>query len=166
MRVKVRHYGEVKRGKKVYYNPELYQKQIDSLEGRKFVEIIEPVVKKPSLDQYGYYRGGILPTCHSSDFFIHFDNKDDIHTLYFAKKYLSYTRLVALPNERYEVTETRSLADLDREEMKDFIDRVLVECANLGIEVLSPEEYYNQFYNKNKKHVDTDNNAQGNKEGE
>lgn len=151
MKTNISHYGEVKRGKKVYYNPDLYQRQIDSLEGRKFVEIIKPITKKPSLGQYGYYRGGILIACHLSEMFCHFDNKDDVHTLYFAKKFLSYTRLVVLPNEKYEVMVTRSLADLDREEMSEFIERVKADCAMNGIEILSPEDYYNKYYQRNGK---------------
>jgi len=151
MKTHIPHYGEVKRGKKVYYNPDLYQRQIDSLEGRKFVEIIKPITKKPTLDQYGYYRGGILVACHLSEMFKHFDNKDDVHTLYFAKLFLTHKQLVVLPNEKYEVTLTRSLADLDRGEMTEFIERVLAKCAELDIEIMPPDAYYNKYYqNKNK----------------
>lgn len=128
--------------------PELYEKQIQSLEGRRFVEIISEVKQKPTQSQFGYYRGGILPTCYQSEMFSHLDNKDKIHELYFAKKFLTHVELLVLPNEKYEVQITRSLADLSDKEMSEFIERVLAECANLGIEVLPSEMYYNKIYNK------------------
>lgn len=149
MKSAVKHHGVIERGVKKYYNPELYQRQIDSLEGKRFVEIIQEVKNKPSRNQYNYYRGGILPTCFQSEMFCHLDNKDKVHELYFAKKFLTHKELVILGNERYEVDITRSLADLSDSEMTDFIDRVLADCANLGIYILSPEEYYNKYYNKN-----------------
>lgn len=148
MKTTVKHYGIIERGKKKYYNPDLYQGQIDSLEGKRFVEIIQESKQKPSISQYNYYRGGILPTCYSTEMFNHLDNKDKVHELYFAKKFLTHKELVVLKNEKYEVEITRSLADLSQEEMSAFIERVLSECVELGIEILSPEQYYNKYYSK------------------
>jgi hypothetical protein len=148
MKPTIRHYGIIERGVKKYYNPDLYKRQIESLEGRRFVEIIQEVKQKPSINQYNYYRGGILPSCYASEMFSHLDNKDKVHELYFAKKFLTRKELLILPKERYEVDITRSLADLSQAEMSEFIDRVLAECAILGIEILTPEEYYDKFYNK------------------
>lgn len=146
MKTQVKHYGFIKDGKKIYHNPALFKQQMDSLEGKQFVEIISEVKNKPSQSQYNYYRGGILVACHESEMFCHFDNKDLIHDCYFAKKFLTHRELVVLKNERYEVNVTRSLADLSDKEMSEFIDRVLAKCADLGIYVLSPTEYYNKYY--------------------
>lgn len=148
MKVQIKHYGRIKNGKKEYYNTKLYSEQMAELEGKEFVETIKEVYQKPSVGQYGYYRGAILPFCHQSEMFRHFDTKDDIHTLFFAKKYLSYTKMVVLPNEKYEVQDTRSLADLDMKEMGEFIDRVIAWCYENGIKVPSSEEFYNKYYQR------------------
>lgn len=148
MKTVVKHFGIVERGVKKYYLPDLYKKQIDALEGRRFVETIQEVKNKPTVSQYNYYRGGILIACYESEMFCHLDNKDKIHELYFAKKFLTHKELIVLKNEKYEVEITRSLADISDKEMGEFIDRVLAECDQLGIEVLSPEQYYSKYYNK------------------
>lgn len=142
----LKHPGKVIRGKLNFYNVQLWNQQLDALEGKEYDLVIKEKHKKPTLDQFGYYRGGILTTCHSSDIFMHFDKPDDIHENYFAPKFLSYTVMVQLPNEKYELKKVRSMADLTREETAIFIDRVLADCAELGIHVLSPEEYYTENY--------------------
>lgn len=147
MRIEIKHSGHVKNGVKYYDNPELYRQQLQELEGKRFVEIIKEKHQSPSRSQYNYYRGGILSTCHSSEIFSHFDTKDDIHTDYFAPKFLSYVVQVKIKNERYEVKRVRSLTELNDKEMSVFIERVLADAAELGIQVLSGEEYYNKYYN-------------------
>jgi len=147
MRIEVKHSGEVRGGVKYYDNPDLYRQQLQELEGKRFVEIIKEQHKKPTVNQNGFYRGGILPTCHSSEIFSHFDTKDDIHTNYFAPKFLSYVVQVQIKNERYEIKKVRSLTELSEKEFALFVERVLVECAELGIEVLDPSQYYNKYYN-------------------
>jgi hypothetical protein len=148
LKVTVKHYGIVERGKKKYYQPDLYERQLQSLEGKRFVEIIQECKQKPSVSQFNYYRGGILPTCYQSEMFCHLDNKDKIHDLYFAKKFLTHRELVVLKDEKYEVNITRSLADLSQDEMSEFIEKVLAKCAELDIDILSPEQYYNKYYSK------------------
>lgn len=147
MKIEIKHSGKVVNGVKIYSNPLLYHQQIQDLEGKEFIEVIKEKTRKPSISQYGYYRGGILPTCHSSEMFFHFDNKDDIHTNYFAPKFLSYKVLVELKNERYEITKVKSLSQLSEKEFSIFIERVLADCAENGIEILTPEEYKNKHYN-------------------
>lgn len=148
MRIHTKHYGIVEGGVKKYYQPDLYRKQLDALEGRRFVEVIQEVKQKPSVDTHAYYRGGILPTCYSAEMFAHFDNKDQIHELYFAPKFLSFVQMVVLPNEKYEVRITRSLSDLSQKEMNEFIEKVKADCAVNGTEVLEPSDYYDKIYNK------------------
>lgn len=147
MRIEMKHSGEVRNGVKYYDNPDLYRQQLQELEGKRFIEVIKEKHKTPSRGQYGYYRGGILATCHSSEMFAHFDTKDDIHTNYFAPKFLSYVVQVRIKNERYEIKKVRSLTELSEKEMAMFLERVIADCAELGIIVLTGEEYYNKYYN-------------------
>lgn len=146
-RIEVKHQGKVVGGKIVHYNPELYQQQLYELEGKEIVIIVKERHKKVTPSQNGYYRGGILPACHNSEIFCWFDTKDDIHTNYFAPKFLSYVIEVKIKNERYEIKRVRSLSELNEQEMTNFIERVLSECMELGILILAPDEFYNNAYN-------------------
>lgn len=148
MTVDIKHYGRVENGKKIYYNQPLYANQLQSLEGQQFVEIIKAIRRKPSISQYNYYRGGILPTCYQSEMFCHLDNKDEVHSLYFAPKFLTHKKLAIIGGKQIEVPETRSLADLTQDEMTIFITKVKADCEMNNISIGDPQDYYNKFYNK------------------
>jgi len=148
MNIDYKHYGIVKNGKKIYHLPELYQSQLQALEGKQFVEIIKQVHKKPSPSQFGYYRGAILPVCFKSEMFCHLDNKDEIHELYFAQKFLTHKQLATIGGKQKEVPVTRSLADLSQEEMTEFISRVKADCEMNGITIPESHEFYNKLYQK------------------
>lgn len=145
----IKHFGKIENGKKVYNDPKLYHAQIQSLEGMEFEEIIKKRTRKPSLDQYAYYWGVILPICHLHEMFSHYPKSDDIHEDYFGEMFLSYTKIITLPNgEKRQKTSIRSMPDLSADEVGKFIQKVVMECANLGIEIKTPEEYYSQYYKK------------------
>ena len=148
MNISLNHYGIVKGGKKIYFNQPLYDSQVQSLEGKQFVEIIQEVHRKPSISQNNYYRGCILPACYSSEKFSHLDNKDQIHSLYFAKKYLTHIELVEIGGEKYEVSITRSLADINTDEMREFTNKCIADAETSGISIPDPADFYNKFYNK------------------
>lgn len=150
----VRHYGRVHRGKKIYYNQPLFDRQIEALEGKEFVEIIKEKHKKPSLDQHGYYRGGILGTCMQTEYFAHFHNEDQIHEDFFAPMFLSYSVQVVTPKESYLQKKIRSTADLSRKEYSEFIEKVKGWCIENDIVILDADAYENKFY----KTINTDDN--------
>lgn len=147
MRIEIRHFGKIENGRKVYYNPELYSQQIAELNGKEFVETIKERHRPPSTNQHNYYRGAILPTCHKSEHFIYYDKTEDIHEDYFAEKFLTYKKEIKMDNERYLITKKKSTSELNQAEMAIFIERVIVHCAELGIDILSPDEYINKHYN-------------------
>lgn len=149
-KVHVRHFGKVVRGRKVYNNPELYNLQLQALEGKEFEEIIKERSKRTTDSQHAYYRGAILPACFQSEMFAHCDKPDDIHE-YFAERFLSYTVMIHYPNGvKKEHIRTRSMADLNRSETAEYIARVKMECEILEIQILSPDEYYNKLYSNGK----------------
>ena len=148
MKYQIYHTGRVRNGKTIFDNVELYQQNLLELEGKEFSLIIKEKHKKPSNNQYGYYRGGILPVCYESEHFINMDKKDDIHEYYFAPKFLSYKKLVVIGGQTKEVSRVRSLADLSNKEMSEFIERVISDCYELGIEVMPAESFYNKYYQK------------------
>lgn len=145
MKLIINHYARIRNGKLIFSIPSLYSDQLLELEGCDVVVNIKKRHQKPSLSQYGFYRGGILVACYESEEFSSLDNKDLIHDTYFALKFLSY---VVKGKDGKEVRLTRSLADITNEEMTLFITQVLADCAEMNIEVPSPEMYYNKFYQK------------------
>lgn len=149
MKPQVRHFGKIVNGKRSYYNLELHHQQLLALEGKEFEEVIKERVKKITISQHNYYRGAILPTCHQSEMFCHYDNKDEIHDEYFSEKFLKYVKMANNPDgTKTEKIKYRSLSDLNRKEMSDFIEKVIADCDLNGIIVLSPESYYNKLYDK------------------
>lgn len=149
MKVEVKHYGFIdQNGKKTYYSPEIYRSQIDSLRGCEFVEVIKRKHQKVTLSQHAYYRGVILVTCHKTNRFIHFDSKDCIHDDYFAPKFLGYVKPVEIDGVTKEQFKVRSLENLNKQEMSEFIERVLADCEDNRISIPSPEEAFNKYYQK------------------
>ena len=148
MKLQIKHYGRVRAGKIVWDLPELHSQQLLSLEGKNIVAIYNERHEKPSMSQYGYYRGALLVACYQSEMFSSVDNKDDIHDLYFAPKFLKYVKMVEIGGEKREVAVVRSLSDLNKTEMTDFIEKVLGDMAENEIAAPRPEEFYNKYYQK------------------
>ena len=140
MKAQIKHQAKVVNGKVIYFNHELYSNQLFQLEGKQVDGIIKERHRRASADQFGYYFGGILKACHESEYFHHFDKSDDID-VYFEDKFRSYRRMVILPNERYEIKKHRGLSEMSITEVAEFIERVLAHCVELGITVLTPQEY-------------------------
>ncbi len=149
MSVEIKHYGSIDaNGKKTYDIPELYRQQMDELRGCRFVERIKKVQDAVTPSQHAFYRGVILPICHKTNRFITFDKKDDIHDLYFAKKFLTYVKIITIDGQEKEEWGIRSTNSLNKEEMADFLDRVIVDCNENGIFIPPSEMAYNRFYQK------------------
>jgi len=142
----IKHYGKVINGKMRFHNEPLWEQQRLALEGKEFELVIKEKHKKPTNDQYSYYFGGILGTCHESEMFSHFDKPQDIHDDYFSPKFLSYSKMVVMKNERYQIKQYHRLSELTRKELGEFIDKVIAWCETEGIHILTSEQYYtNQF---------------------
>jgi hypothetical protein len=145
----IRHYGVIKNRKLVLHEPELYNKVVESLEGKEFCLTIKKRHKPISPNKHAYYRGGILGVLYQTEMFHHLDNKDQIHDLYFAPKFLPYVKPVVINGKTKEMVGIRSLADLSDSEMGEFIERVIADCEmELGTAIMSPETYYSKYYNK------------------
>ena len=139
----VRHYGKIENGKKTYYNPELYKQQMDQLEGQEFEEVIKKRHRKVSDDQHSYYRGAVLGTIAKHDSFIHFNKPDDIHDDVIAPMFLGYTKVVTLENQQWEIKLVKSTADLNKDEMREFIEKTIAWAAiEFGIIILDSTQYY------------------------
>lgn len=136
----IRQYGVVRNGQRIYYNAELNLQQLKGLEGFEFEEIIKKRVKKPSLGTHGFYRGGVIATCLTTNMFGGWTKEDVDH--YFCSLFLTETIEKVFPDgKRVEIPHIKSTGDLDQQEMNEFIAQVEQWCAENSIEILSPEEY-------------------------
>jgi len=151
----IKHYGKIVKGVLRPLNYDLWYQQLALLEGRDYELIIKERHRKPTSDQHGYYRGAVLGSCYQSEMFSYFDKPDDIHNDYFAPKFLSYTVMVKIVNPKTgEITQreqvkVRSMSDLDKKEVSEFIEKCIADAAINGITILSPEDYYtDQFKTK------------------
>lgn len=149
-RIQVKLYGKIINGRKVYHVPALVNAQIAQLgEGTEFEEILQKRKHKTTLSQHAFYRGVILEACYASEMFSGCDKADDIHDDYFAPKFLSYKKMVTLPDgKQQEITKYISMADMSMEETAAFIEKVIADCAMNGIFFRSPEEYHHNIFSK------------------
>lgn len=147
MKLEVRHYGRVRGGKVIFDLPALYEQELIGLEGKDVVLTIKKRHQKPTMSQYNYYRGIILMACYQSEMFSSADNKDQIHDEYFAPKFLSYKKMSNFGDKK-EIVKELSLSELDKDQMTEFISKVLADCAHNNIHIDSPEIYYSKYYQK------------------
>lgn len=144
-----RHYGKVLNGKKVYYNPDLQAITVNELEGKEFEEITKVRTKKVSTDQHGYYRAGIVRECARYEIFGGW-TEDEIDD-HLCKMFLTFKRIKILKNddgsiEQVDATKTLSTGDINLEEMREFIEKCIIYCAQKGIVVQDSNEYYEGRY--------------------
>ncbi len=128
--------------------PELYNTNLLQLEGCEVEEIVKKRTRRVTNDQNAYYYGVILPICFQHEAFSHYNKSDDIHEDYFADKFLSYTKVVTLPDGKVvNKTKVTSTSSLSSEEMSKFIEKVLMDAAQeFGLIIKTPEEYFNTLY--------------------
>lgn len=140
MKAEVRHYGIVRNGKKVYYNTDLYLRQMASLEGKEFEEIIKERHKKPSKSTHGYYRGGIIASCLTTEEFAGWEPEEvnDFFLNMFCKTIIEKGFEDQKP---VEIVHIKTTAEMTQKEMNEFIEKVIAYLTSKGIQILSPEEY-------------------------
>lgn len=145
--VNLRHYGRVlPNGNIVFYQPELWAQQRESLAGKDFELTIKEKHKRPSVSQFSYYFGGILATCLTCEQFSHYTTVEEIHEQVFKPLFLSYSVMVIVGKKKWQKTCVKSLTELSKQETSEFIENVLNFCAQEGIEILPAEQYTDKFY--------------------
>ncbi len=97
MSVTLKHYGKIVNGKEIYYNPDLHQETLNSLEGKEFEEILKEKHKKVSEDAFGYYYGGVIGEAMEYEMFGGW-SKDDIDD-FFSSMFLTYNKTLCLKDE-------------------------------------------------------------------
>ncbi len=144
MAIQIRHYGIV-RGKKILlHNLPLFNKNIESLEGKQIEFTIKEKHETPTTDQYAYYRGGIIETALTAECFGGWTG-DEVDK-YFSDKHLGYNvEQIIRKKSGVEHRLTRVIPSKDssfpRKKMAEFIDKCIMELAEESIIVLTPEQY-------------------------
>jgi len=155
-KVIIKHRGVIKNGKRIYDNFNLHVEALHDLEGQRFEEIIKLEYKSVSNDAHGYYRGGVLGECMEYELFGGWE-REEIHKE-FAKRFLSYkkvTKYLAADGTTSfkEEDETQSTADLSSKEMFEYCEKCIQWCAERGIIIKTPEEYYLGKYKTKTIHI-------------
>ncbi len=143
-KVIIKHRGKIINGKRIYDNQPLHTESLHDLEGQRFEEIIKLEYKKVSNDAHGYYRGGVLGECMEYELFGGWD-REDVHE-HFARLFLSHKVTIKYVGEITttfkEETKIQSTSDLSSKEMFEYCERCIQWCAERGIIIKTPEEYY------------------------
>lgn len=143
MDIVVRHTGEIDlTGKLKFDNVELFNDVKNRLRGKKIELTLKEKSEEKTVDQLGYYYGGVLKTAHATNQYDWLDKSEDLHEKVFAPKFLMYEKAVRTVNNKITMRKMiRSLSDLNQKEMSQFIERVIADLESDGIRVLLPSEY-------------------------
>ena len=147
MKIQIRHFGRIlDSGKIVFYDSELWENQRYSLKGKEIELVIKEKIRRPSVNQFSYYFGGILGTCLTCEMFSHFSTVEQIHKEVFAPEFLSYQNKVTIGKMSLMRTHVRSLAELSKKETAEFVEKVLMWCEQNDILILPAEQYVEKYY--------------------
>ena len=108
-------------------------------EGEKIVLTIKKYKKPHSDKQRRYYWGGVLETIVEAVSETTGHTKDDLHAL-FKDMFLSRKKILWRGVQRELTPSTKTL---DITEFSDYVNMVIVEAAQLGVKIQTPDEYYN-----------------------
>ena len=135
--------GEVRNGKKIHDRPELYQMQLNDLEGKRFEEVIRPEHVPPSPNQRAYYRAGIIRmACMKSNFFAGY-TEEEIHQE-LMRTLRAYIKNINDTDHEF----TQEYSAFSKEQHALYIDDVLNWLAMHEIYPEPPENFKFNRYTK------------------
>lgn len=141
---KIRHYGIMK-GRKIHlHNLPLFNKNADALEGKRIEFTMDEEREKPSGDQHAYYRGAVIETGLTAECFGGW-TRDELHS-FFVDEFLGIDRMVEIKLKDGTIKkkiqrDKPSLADLNKKEMSEYVEKCIAFLANEGITVYDSNVY-------------------------
>lgn len=136
----IRKYGIVRNGQRIYYNADVHLQQLKELEGKEFEEELKEKSHKPSPGTHGFYRGGLILTCLTTNKFGGW-TKHEVDK-FFCDMFLKEKIEKVFPDgKRVEIPDTKSTGDLNQHEMNEFVANVERWMTDEGIEILTKDEY-------------------------
>ena len=137
----VKHKGKVTDGELYLNNVEYYKLCLKEFEGKEIEVVVKEKEKDPTLRQYGYYYGVVLPTALKDETFGGW-TKEELDA-YLKNNFLQKTKLKILNNVPVELRYSPSKAIITKEEMTEFLNKVIIFLAQQGIIVPESHEYIN-----------------------
>ena len=141
----VKHKGKVTDGELYINNVEYYKLCLKEFEGKEIEVVVKEKEKDPTLRQYGYYYGVVLPTALRDETFGGW-TKEELDA-YLKNNFLQKTKLKILNNVPVELRYSPSKAIITKEEMTEFLNKVIIFLAQQGIVVPESHEYINHDTN-------------------
>jgi len=133
----------------VFYHKELFEAQKRKIlqKDKEFEMILRPKEDEVSESQHGYYRAGICRWLVKNTEEFGGWLEEEVHQ-FFADMFLGVTRIFLHKEEHHEKRIVLSTGSLNKEEMSEFVMRVLAWLAGHGITPPDPETINIKKYRK------------------
>jgi len=129
--------AEIEEGNVKLYNKIAFRAYIQKYVGKKVYLIVKPVNKIRTLNQNAYYWGGVLaPIADHTGY-----SPEDLHEL-FKEMFIGRQEVTWRGVKRKIPTTTTTKTTT---EFSDYVNKIIVEAGEMGIVILSPDEYLQQF---------------------
>lgn len=102
--------------------------------------MLQPSQEPVTEDQHAYYRAFVRHTLVGCEMFGGWDERR-IHK-FFQGRFLSYTKVELINGKEYVVPHSESTANIGKKRMAEFITQVIAWCAQEGITIGSPDDYF------------------------
>lgn len=147
-KIPFKHYFKVEKGVFSFENKEMFEYKRLNLEGKRGYAIIEEVEEEISVDQYGYYFGGIIRgECMRSNTFAGLSDRQ-IHSILFSD-IRSFTKGILMPDGTTRlVTVMEDFHSYKKRDMSKYIEEVIPHLQTVYDIHPKPSSHYkyNKFY--------------------
>jgi len=150
---KYKHFFEVRNGKFIWEEKDMFEYIRMNLEGKRGYAIIELVTGDITPNQYAYYFGGIIrKECMVSNAFQGL-SENEVHQVLFAELRSSVKGIKQLDGTTKLITVSEDFAAYKKEDMRKYIEELIPHLKlDYRINVKPAENYkYNKFYIKERK---------------
>jgi len=143
MKRQLRHKGKVIDGQLHLNNVDYYTHCLKEYEGKEIELIMQEKEKDPTLRQYGYYFGVVLPTALKDETFGGW-TKEELDA-YFKSNFLQKSKMKIINNIPIELRYSPSKTAISKEEMTEFLRQVITFLAQQGVVVPESHEYIKAY---------------------
>jgi len=150
---KYKHFFEVRNGKFIWEEKDMFMYKKMNLEGKRGYAIIELVTGDITPNQYAYYFGGIIrKECMISEVFQGF-SENEVHQVLFAELRSSVKGIKQLDGTTKLITVSEDFAAYKKEDMRKYIEELIPHLhEKYRIYPKPAENYkYNKFYIRERK---------------
>jgi len=150
---KYKHFFEVRDGKFIWEEKDMFKYKKMNLEGKKGYAIIELVTGDITPNQYAYYFGGIIrKECMVSNVFQGL-SENEVHQVLFAELRSSVKGIKLLDGTTKLITVSEDFAAYKKEDMRKYIEELIPHLhEKYHIYPKPAENYkYNKFYIRERK---------------